>query len=567
MSRASNTLRLTDVLTTPIKLKYTASYDITTYTSAGIKVLNGVNGPVTITGSIPQITLNYLSVRHLYYSNYLTGSFPLSGSYNFNWEQSTAASGTLDADIRFLPTGSGDGIKILSIPRSIFGEKISRNGFQLVSNDGITYNIVDDGNGNLVDIASGDLYVNANYFTPGESPTVGYVTGPSRNTKVGNIIYAQGVVIITNPDYYNVLDVGPTLHNQLYTYYDTDIPKQFDPLLNAQANSSPINVGSFSLLLIAGQQFPTYTVTGSLITLNPSDPLYTTAGSYITNYSVSSVAGTPSNTASITVSIIPNCGFTAVLDTYYYNGTPVLVYDFTNQLLYSNTGTSIRDLSGNNNYGTSSIGNGTGTPITTTGYTTVSPNYLSLPGGGQPSQELAVILPDYFKFTGTPSFTFATWINIQAISLGSTPGIVSCEGRSAGFPIGWSWYYDAAGGVTLARFNGAGVTESVTAGWGNMYSSPAAPYNQWLFLFAKYNGTNVTVGNIRPTSAFNGTYYEASASSSVTVTTTASFSCFMGLRYTDYAQANFAYLAGYQTALNQTELTTIYTATKAIYGY
>jgi len=73
MSRASNTLRLTDVLTTPIKLKYTASYDITTYTSAGIKVLNGVIGPVTITGSIPQITLNYLSVRHLYYSNYLTG--------------------------------------------------------------------------------------------------------------------------------------------------------------------------------------------------------------------------------------------------------------------------------------------------------------------------------------------------------------------------------------------------------------------------------------------------------------------------------------------------------------
>ena len=198
MSRAANTLTTADVLTTPIKLKYSSSYDSSSYYGAGIKVSSGVNGAITTSGSVPQKTINYVTVRHLFYSNYLTGSFPTSASAAFNWEQSTAAFGTLDADVRYFPTGSGEKVKILEIPREVFGQAISRNGFQLVANDGVTYYIVDDGNGNLVDLASDTLYVNSGYFNPGELFLTGYVVGRSNLNKVGNIIYSQGIVIITS---------------------------------------------------------------------------------------------------------------------------------------------------------------------------------------------------------------------------------------------------------------------------------------------------------------------------------------------------------------------------------
>ena len=71
MSRAANTLTTSDVLTTPIKLKYSSSYDSSSYSGAGIRVLGGVNNPVSAStiDAFQQRTLNYLSARHLFYSN------------------------------------------------------------------------------------------------------------------------------------------------------------------------------------------------------------------------------------------------------------------------------------------------------------------------------------------------------------------------------------------------------------------------------------------------------------------------------------------------------------------
>lgn len=177
MSRSSNSLRTSDVITTPIKLIYTSSYDCSTFAEYGMEVLSGVNGPVTITGSISQETLNYWSTRHLYYSNYLTGSFPVSASSADNFLQSTAASGSLDSDNRYFPTESNARITILSVPRGVFGQKIAKNNFIISSS---AYYIVDDGNGNLVDKVSGSIHV-------------------------GNIIYPQGMVIFTNSNYLDIL--------------------------------------------------------------------------------------------------------------------------------------------------------------------------------------------------------------------------------------------------------------------------------------------------------------------------------------------------------------------------
>lgn len=194
MSRAANSLKTSDVITTPIKLKYTSSYDCSTLGEYGMEVLTGVNGPVTITGSISQETINYYSVKHLYYSNYLTGSYPVSASSADNFLQSTAASGTLDADIRYFPTESGARITVLSIPRGVFGQQISRHGFIMSSS---AYYLVDDGNGNIIDQAAS-------------------------NTHVGNIIYPQGMVIFTNPDYLDIVACPTTTTTSTTTSTTTE---------------------------------------------------------------------------------------------------------------------------------------------------------------------------------------------------------------------------------------------------------------------------------------------------------------------------------------------------------
>jgi len=179
MSRASNTINASDRSTTPIKLRYSSSYNSTYFANYGISVLSGINGAISITGSVSKTTLNYYSAKQLYYSNFLTGSFPVSASGFDNFLQSTAASGTLDADVRYFPTQSNSAITIISVPRSLYGENIARGGFSLTSS---TKYISDDGNGNLVDY-----------------------TNPSSSVLTGNVIYNQGIVVITNPTYVSYL--------------------------------------------------------------------------------------------------------------------------------------------------------------------------------------------------------------------------------------------------------------------------------------------------------------------------------------------------------------------------
>jgi len=196
MSRASNSLKISDVLTTPIKLKYSASYESSSFAANGIQVLKGINGPITVTGSVPQETLNYCSVRHLYYSNYLTGSYPVSASSADNFLQSTAASASGDSDNRYFPTQSGAEITIFSIPPSVYGQRISRQSFILSSSQ---YMIADDGNGNLREVDPQYApYILDNYFNPNHY----YVTGSKvYGAYLGNIFYAQGIAVITEPTY------------------------------------------------------------------------------------------------------------------------------------------------------------------------------------------------------------------------------------------------------------------------------------------------------------------------------------------------------------------------------
>lgn len=180
MSLSKNSISPINTSTTPIKLKYPATYvsDYVpeTFASSSITANFGRNGDPTqndITGSQ---SLIYRLVRQLYYQNYLTGSLLNTASFWDSYEQSTACSGSSEYEYRYIPTASNSQIAVICIPPKVFGEQISRNTFNLKPVIGNEYNIYDDGNGNLVD-------------------------RQNSNKHIGNIIYSHGIVIITD-DYY-----------------------------------------------------------------------------------------------------------------------------------------------------------------------------------------------------------------------------------------------------------------------------------------------------------------------------------------------------------------------------
>jgi hypothetical protein len=121
-------------------------------------------GSEPITGYIsPQYQrLIYNSAKELYYSNYISSSILASGSYE-NYLQNT-----LNFK-RYFPTASDSVVGIFSIPSKLYGEYIQPSSFYLSSDSGSIY---DDGEGNLINSVNGTI--------------------------CGNIIYNQGIIIITN---------------------------------------------------------------------------------------------------------------------------------------------------------------------------------------------------------------------------------------------------------------------------------------------------------------------------------------------------------------------------------
>jgi hypothetical protein len=174
MGRSLNTLKGSDVTATPIKLKYSNQIPSASLSSSNITLTVASNQSFDYNNpSYGDNFLLYRSVQGLYYMNFISGSLLGSASAYEWYPQSTAVSGTFDNDYRYFPTASDAQVLVISIPRAKYGENVARASFSMSSS---TYNIVDDGNGNLVDASAS-------------------------NTHVGNLLYNQGIGIITNVDY------------------------------------------------------------------------------------------------------------------------------------------------------------------------------------------------------------------------------------------------------------------------------------------------------------------------------------------------------------------------------
>jgi len=199
MGRAKNTLKGSEVSSTPIKFRYAVTHASSSFSDYGITVNSGSNYTYNVTMSSAQMNSmnNYRVVRQLYYQQAISASLNTASFWDPVW-QSTAASGTYDATYYDFPTQNTGSVLIFAIPSSQFGEQISRKTFVLASTGvGSQYRIEDDGNGNLVDRLDND-------------------------TKVGNLFYAQGVAVITNTDYV----LGPVVIDNLSTQGDEPLITQ-----------------------------------------------------------------------------------------------------------------------------------------------------------------------------------------------------------------------------------------------------------------------------------------------------------------------------------------------------
>lgn len=183
-----------DVIKTPFIANKTFSFEgLAAITGSGVDLFLGNetaqtdfilnNEPTTGYNSTIYQKLLYNSVKQLYYSNFISGSYgsPISTSsvilahrskYNehFGKIDGPRFDNFYQSSIlypRTFPTASNDTIGIISIPSTLFGEYIMPKSFSYICSGG-TYG--DDGDGNLI----------------------------SGSTIVGNIFYGHGTAILTS---------------------------------------------------------------------------------------------------------------------------------------------------------------------------------------------------------------------------------------------------------------------------------------------------------------------------------------------------------------------------------
>jgi len=321
MSFSYKTLNSNDITLTSYIANKQWEVNDSTLSQNGVTIYVGENLPITRDNPFNPIDdtqtsneeyrrLIFDSIKHLYYENYMsassTGQFFNSSSY-FNYEQSTLVSGT----IRNLTTITGSNLNpsnpviyddptnqtlydkvstvydlsssldpdegsrvvVISIDKSIYGSGLSPKSVNI---SGSTYNIQDDGEGNIYDALT--------------------------STYIGNVFYSQGLIVITHQNYLCVLGIPPTAVNDYFSYNNTTPPSYLDILGDDFTDCGYIDYNSFLPNSIPGYTFPNYTQNNGLMTITP-DQTSVIPGNYQLGYTIASTTGIRSNTGSINLTI------------------------------------------------------------------------------------------------------------------------------------------------------------------------------------------------------------------------------------------------------------------------
>jgi len=212
-------LNKADITTVPYAANKRWEFFYTGSPSNGITFYRGTKSTFSTAGSTTNgqyDSLTYDFINHMFYQSY-SGSLLDTGSLMFNTSTYESASQQRPTSSYFIynnnpqliknfPSSSGEQISVISISPKIFGSKILPHSFQISASSVL---IIDDGYGNLFDVDQArDDYVLLDYISSS------YLFDPTPDQGiifVGNIFYAQGLVVITNqnPDYIDLLTIGP----------------------------------------------------------------------------------------------------------------------------------------------------------------------------------------------------------------------------------------------------------------------------------------------------------------------------------------------------------------------
>jgi hypothetical protein len=313
MSSAVKSIRSSDISTVPYRVNKQFTFESSSFSQNGIIGYLGYLETGSALDQLDEHQLIYYSIRQLYYGGEITSSILIdntSGSHYDNYQQSTAASGTFEYEIKNFPTENRSEIRALSIPQSLYGEKLKPSTFILQDNTG-SYYIVDDSNGNLFDIIS----LPNPYVVNGEIQS-NYFENVNINAlpKVGNVFYAHGIAVITNQDYQSIFPKDCTLEDG-YVYYPSPSPTPSISISNTPSVSvtpsiSISNTPSVSVTpSISISNTPSVSVTPSISISNTPSVSVTPSISISNTPSVSvtpsiSISNTPS--VSVTPSVTPS---------------------------------------------------------------------------------------------------------------------------------------------------------------------------------------------------------------------------------------------------------------------
>jgi hypothetical protein len=239
----------------PTSSDYLTIYKGTNVTGA----FSADNDPVT-EGEYERLV--YAQINQMFYQTYTASLNTSSLMFTLNNYQSASQQRPTSSYFIYndndnlivnFPTGAMDGIRVVAINQSVFGNKVLPGNFQLSSS---AYNVKDDAYGNLFDYSGS-------------------------KTHVGNIFYAQGLAIVTNQDYQLMFPLPPLAKNDSGSFLTTDSPKIISASLNDDPRSGTLNTGS--IILSGSTSDLAYWSTGSNGTIALTT---TTAGTYTIYYTI-----------------------------------------------------------------------------------------------------------------------------------------------------------------------------------------------------------------------------------------------------------------------------------------
>jgi hypothetical protein len=248
--------------------------------------------------------------------------------------------------------------------------------------------------------------------------------------------------------------------------------------------------------------------------------------------------------------------------------SPTILFDFYSETYYNNGDGSVIDLSGNGNNGIPVSGTGNGIPTTIDG--TIL-NFTNNPGllidNASASQQRAIRLPDFTKFTGLTPYTVCVWFNSNILNSGGYQGLVAAEGRPGLGGIN-GWYMTISKPTTYyaiqhTRFSGGtfgGTSCNLEYG---VDITPPFSGDTWYFAVVGFDGTNMHTSLY----ANDGNRYDNVVASSIPLTAETNWSSFLGLRYNNWfnGELGLMYVDNTWVGYNATDV--IYNGTKGRYGY